>query len=510
MATGEATSTIARADYIGPDACGDCHAAQYAMWQGSLHRTMNQRAADAKVLGAAGTVTYAGGEMTFAKDASAYVMTLARGNVTTRYRVTRTIGTHGLQEYVGTELPSGTEEVRLPFAWWPRAQGWFAQPYFDPWFAKETDFDAYAPVKEPWAERCPWCHSTYPFELRIARSSAKNIGHGFEQFFTSTTAPAQADRLAVDEQVTTGISCESCHLGGRAHRDGAPIHFVPIGAASTTDAPRPTTFKQERADATVVNRVCAQCHSGPSPRLADGTSLRNSSEALDLAASTCKARCTDCHDPHALGSDEKRANAACVTCHDRFASADAGKTHASHESATTCLDCHMPKVVMGIDHVVRTHRISSPTNATILETAGPNACNLCHLDRSITWMLDELKRGWDVTPNRAGLAPHPKTYGDLDAPVGEVWLASKEPALRLLATDAYARGANVGLLRIAWPLLVGRLTDELPHLRAWAWFAVQTAAGRLGKPVAVDAFDPRAPTEQRARAIERLRTHIAP
>jgi hypothetical protein len=381
--------------------------------------------------------------------------------------------------------------VRLPFAWWPALRGWFPQPYFDPWFAKERDFDAYAAVREPWAERCPWCHSTYPFAQRIARASARPVGHGFEQYFAA--APG-SDRLATEQQVTVGISCESCHLGGRAHADGAAIQFVPEGATPRPGAPVPTTFAAERRDAAIVNRVCAQCHSGPSPRLADGTALRNSSEALDLAASACTtARCTDCHDPHTGGSDDTRAIAACTGCHPAYAD----PAHGGH-TAATCLDCHMPRMVMGIDHVVRTHRISSPADPARLAAATPNACNLCHVDRSIAWTVRELRAGWDVRLDPRGW----RAYGDLARPVGEVWRTSKEPAMRLLAADAYARSPDP---RSALPALLDGLADPLPHLRAWTQLAVERALGRRLTPAELDV---RAAPEVRAAQLAKLRATL--
>src|SRR5512143_2091236 len=221
-------SNIARADYIGPEACGECHAPQHALWSASLHRVMNARVTDpGAVIGdfSGATVRFRTGSATFDRTLGGYGMTLRDGAREVRYRVTRTIGHRGLQEYVGVE-DGKTDEVRLPFGWWPRAGGWMPQVAFDPWLT-DGDFDPFTPVRDPWAERCPWCHSTYPFAQRIARASGpREVGHGLEQFFTS--APG-SERLAVDEQVTTGISCESCHLGGRAHAAGGPIHFVPQG-----------------------------------------------------------------------------------------------------------------------------------------------------------------------------------------------------------------------------------------------------------------------------------------
>ena len=512
-----AGSTIARRDYIGPAACGECHPDQHAQWATSLHPVMNQLARGDAVIGdfAGVVVRYAGGEVRFDRDTKmGYTMTLAKGARTVRYRVTRTIGRRSLQEYVGIEAPAdGAEasgaEVRLPFGWWPKRGGWYPQPYFDPWLP-EDQVDVYAPVRESWAERCPWCHSTYAFEQRIARASARPVGHGFEQQFVAEAGPRMEgagvtpapgiDRLAVEQQVTVGISCESCHLGGRAHAAGAPIHFVPHGAEPRPGAAVPTTFARERADAAIVNTVCAQCHSGPSPRLADGTALRNSSEALDLAASPCAtARCVDCHDPHRGGFDELRAIAACTGCHDALADPASARTHAGHAPATTCLDCHMPRLVMGIDRFVRTHRISSPTDPRVLASAGPNACNLCHLDRSIAWTVDELRTQFEVRLDPRGW----KSYGHPEAAVGEVWLGSAEPALRLIAAAAYAR-SPLGAFMV--PELVRGLADPLAHVRTWTLLALEQL---LHRRISDAEFDPRAPPEERARQLERLRLRPA-
>ena len=475
-------SSIAARDYIGPDACGECHAEQLALWRTSLHRVMNQRAdADSIIAPDGATLAYRDG--TVKLDGN--TLTFARGAQSVRYRITRTIGRKALQEFVGI-ADGSTEEVRLPVGWWPRLGGLYPQPFFDPWL-REDDLDIYAPVKEPWAERCPWCHSTYPFEQRIARSSGpKSLGHGLEQYFVG---PPGGVRLAVGQQVTTGISCESCHLGGRAHAAGSDIHFVPLGAEARPGAPAPTAFAVERLDAGIVNTVCAQCHSGPSPRLPDGSATRNSSEALDLAASSCTtARCTHCHDPHRGGSSEARAIAACTECHSAFRDPATARAHAGKEHGdVTCLDCHMPKIAMGIDHYVRSHRISSPANPVMLAAAAPNACNLCHLDRSIRWTLAELEKD----------AGNLDAYGDPDESVGAVWLASAEPDIRVTAAMAYARSK---LGRYALPELLPLLDDARPYVRTWTQFAVEEILGTK-----LTGYDPRAPSTQRRAAIQRLR-----
>ena len=511
----QADSTIAARDYVGPTACGECHPDEHAKWSASLHRVMNQRvgiAAGGASAGGAGArgdapampigdfdsavVKYAGGEARFERIGGAPTMTVVKAGATVRYRVTRTIGVRGLQEYVGIEDGGAGNEVRLPFGWWPRRGGWYPQPYFDPWLTEER-FDAFAPVREPWAERCPWCHSTYPFEQRIARATGRNLGHGLERHFEAAPVPANRDRLALERQITIGISCESCHLGGRAHADGAPMHFVPIGATAIAGAPAPSTFTDERRDPEIVNAVCAQCHSGPSPHFPDGAATRNSSEALELRAGACdRIRCVDCHDPHRADSrlDEARSLAACTRCHDSLADPAAARAHSQHD-AVSCLDCHMPRVTMGIDRYVRTHRISSPTDAGMLRASAPNACNLCHLDRTLQWTVDELAARHDVRLDTRG-------WKALDDNVGETWLASSEPAVRLVAAMAYARSPSVALRRASLPQLLLGLDDPLAYVRTWMAFAVEEV---LGRKLRDGEYDPRAPAAERRRALAKLR-----
>jgi predicted CXXCH cytochrome family protein len=255
----------------------------------------------------------------------------------------------------------------------------------------------------------------------------------------------------------------------------------------------PETFAEQRRDADVVDAVCAQCHSGPSPRLVDGTALRNSSEALDLRRSPCRGiRCTDCHDPHRADAraDTARSLAACTRCHERLAEPATARLHAGrgHDGAT-CLDCHMPRVVMGIDRFVRTHRISSPSDARLIAEDAPNACNLCHLDRTLRWTVAALRDGWDVR-----LSPH----GPIDDPAGVRWLASASPALRILATDAFSRSPfAAGSLRE----LARGLDDPLAYVRSWTKLSLESV---LGRPLSLAEYDPRAPAPARARAIAAL------
>jgi hypothetical protein len=152
----------------------------------------------------------------------------------------------------------------------------------------------------------------------------------------------------------------------------------------------------------------------------------------------------------------------------------------------------MPRIVMGIDRYVRTHRISSPTNPKLLAEAAPNACNLCHLDRSIDWMLGALRDHWDVR-----LQVSDQAYGDRN--VGDVWLASMVPAIRLVAAHAYAR-SPLGKTMLAE--LARGLADPLAYVRAWTLFALEDL---LGRRLRTDEYDARAPLDVRGAQLAHLR-----
>jgi hypothetical protein len=156
----------------------------------------------------------------------------------------------------------------------------------------------------------------------------------------------------------------------------------------------------------------------------------------------------------------------------------------------------MPRVTQGLEAVVRTHRISSPTDARMLAAGAWNACNVCHLDRSIAWTLSELERGW-----RKKIEAEPawaSAYGGLDRPVGQAWLAGKDPSMRLVAAQAYAASP---LGRDALPLLTRALDDPIAVNRVFGTFAVERVRGRALAPEEFDVLDG---PENRRRKIATL------
>ena len=49
------------------------------------------------------------------------------------------------------------------------------------------------------------------------------------------------------------------------------------------------------------------------------------------------------------------------------------------------MNCHMPHTTYGLFSAIRSHRIDNPSVQVSVESGRPNACNLCHLDRTLEW-----------------------------------------------------------------------------------------------------------------------------
>ena len=256
-----------------------------------------------------------------------------------------------------------------------------------------------------------------------------------------------------------------------------------------------------------MNSVCAQCHSAKVDHYSNGAAQWNSSEALDMAAGDCSSEilCTDCHNPHLAGQpggspDRPSTLKACVSCHEEYKSAEFANAHSGHptSSEVNCLDCHMPKLNQGLETAVRTHRISSPTDRRMLRKGEPNACNLCHLDKSVAWTVEQLNDRWD-----ANLEPSKswnKAYGgSLEIPTGIAWLRHKNHVVRLIATQAYSE-SELGATHIS--LLLPELLNEYAVNRLFGLVAIQKI---IGRELTEEEYDLLAPPDVRKQQVARLR-----
>ena len=246
--------------------------------------------------------------------------------------------------------------------------------------------------------------------------------------------------------VTLGISCEACHLGAKQHaeRKLKKPKFFPTSPHlhNLTNNPY-MEFGRTHSN---VNWACGRCHVGQRPQYAAGMATWNSTEYSDAMRGSCytQLKCISCHNPHqTIGKQwqltPEKDDQSCVSCHRQYASTEAVAKHTHHQPGTAgsrCMNCHMPRINEGMQDVVRTHMIFSPTNEKMLEANHPNACNLCHVDQPIDWTLDHLKQWYGKTYSQQNIA---ENYPLRDAPVAIGWLRSDFEPVRLVAADALTR-----------------------------------------------------------------------
>jgi predicted CXXCH cytochrome family protein len=122
--------------------------------------------------------------------------------------------------------------------------------------------------------------------------------------------------------------------------------------------------------------------------------------------------CFSCHDPHGTGNQgivREKGNALCLTCHGpntqngpHAASIEQHTHHAAGSAGSACIACHMPQIAETIGDVkVRSHTFHFvwPTQTEALKI--PNACNVCHTDKTSGWATAALRSWSDRSPWRA-------------------------------------------------------------------------------------------------------------
>ena len=153
----------------------------------------------------------------------------------------------------------------------------------------------------------------------------------------------------------------------------------------------------------------------------------------------------------------------------------------------------MPYTTFGLLKAIRSHLIDSPSIAATEATGRPNACNLCHLDRTLAWSADALQR-WFGTPLPALDADERTTAA------GVLWLLRGDAGQRALAAWSSAWPAAREASGSAWmaPMLIPLLDDPYAAVRFNAWRSLRSLPGYEGL-----AYDYVAPAERRRQVAER-------
>lgn len=351
-------------------------------------------------LEAAGRITVGLGVTSrmFRREGKFFIETDGPEGARQTFEIKYTFGVRPLQQYL-VELPRGRVQC-LPIAWNTQKQRWFH--LYPGEHIPAGDTLHWTRPLQNWNYMCAECHST-----------------NLEKKYDLETDAYHTTWSEID------VSCETCHGPGSLHVELADSVGVFWDRRLGYGLPR---LKDE--DPRVEIETCAPCHARRRviyPHELEGQPLRSRYPLLDYYTPELLdgnlyyadgqileedyvygsfiqskmyqsgVRCTDCHDPHTLrvkfmdpgapwGTVPE--NRLCTGCHTN--QHPAGKydtpSHHHHPDAskpgTKCVECHMPETTYMVADPRRDHSLRNPRPDLTIDLGIPNACNLCHNDRS--------------------------------------------------------------------------------------------------------------------------------
>jgi tetratricopeptide (TPR) repeat protein len=485
-------------EYVGSQACAECHHAEHAAWQGSQHSRAMQHATPGTVLGdfADARFSFQGVDSRFFKrDDRYFVRTDGPDGTLADFEVRYTFGVEPLQQYL-VELPGGRLQA-LALSWDSRPAGAGGQRWFRQYPNEQIDHRDelhWTGRAQNWNFMCADCHST---DVR------KGFDAGSDSFDTRWSE--------------ISVGCESCHGPGSAHlawsrspRASDPSRGLAVamderrGVHWAIDPASGNAKRSSPRDSDRELQVCAQCHSRRAqfaegyragqpyydhylPATLDAGLYHPDGQQHDEVFTWGSFRqsrmhqagvtCSDCHEPH--GQKLRAAgNAVCGQCHTSAKyDAPSHHFHPSGSPGAQCVNCHMPATTYMVVDPRRDHAIRVPRPDLSLALHTPDACTGCHRDREPQWAANAVAKWYG--PGRRQ-EPH---FGQaLDA--GRRAQPGAAPALLALLTDpaqpAIVRATAVDLLsRYPGAAADGAIRQALsaadPQLRHAAVAAQQAA-----------------------------------
>ena len=397
--------------YVGAQACAKCHATVQHQWAESLHKKILQPATELTIKGdfAAGKLLLQGSTYLLQhRNGNYYITESELTGKPWEHRVDYTLGERRVQHYL-TTLPDGRIMV-LPSTWDVLRKTWVHN------LEIENPEESAGPEMQVWNKSCFSCHVS---------SGQKNFDLENSRYHTTWQDP--------------GVNCERCHGPGSEHVSAAGANKLDAEARARI---KETIVNPARLDPLRSSMICAECHSFrdvyadgfsaganysdfflpimqyrlPSQDSAywpDGRPRWISNEAFGLWQSQCflkgGATCTTCHsqahDVDIARNPQLRPdnNALCLKCHQAIASDITAHTHhAANSTGSSCVECHMPAVVVSLRAEMRDHSISIPVPENTIRHDIPNACNLCHRDKDANWAVQHMN-AWYGDKGRAKL-----------------------------------------------------------------------------------------------------------
>jgi hypothetical protein len=510
--------------YVSSNTCQSCHPQQYSTWHASYHRTMTQVATPETALGDFDdrSVTFHGLNYHFQRRGRELWVEMDdpgwTGPVELAPRIERQIvlmtGSHHDQDYWYATPQSGRDLRLLPLDWRVKEKKWvpFGAAFLLP---PHAEFD-YSPSK--WTQTCIKCHATYgeqmvdPLSEQVDARVAE-FGIACEACHGPAADHVRANRDPIrrywlhfgggrDDTITNPAKldaarssqvCGQCHGQWSERRAGVDLEDSPARYRPGGQVEQNRIYQQFAAAEPARASADPQKHEFMKYLLAneqdyllrsfwsDGMVRISGREYTGMIESPCfrggKFDCLSCHAMHPAEDDprplsewaddqlapDKGGNRACLQCHEKFASPEALTAHTYHapdSSGSTCYNCHMPFTGYGILKAHRSHQIDSPSVAATVQTGRPNACNACHLDRSLAWTADLLA-------SRYGIARPELGADDATVAASVLWALRGDAGQRILAAAYMGWEPAIAASHSDWmiPYLIELMGDPYDAVR---------------------------------------------
>ncbi len=496
-------------NYLKSTDCLVCHENHYASWRETHHSRMTQNITPSTVQGdfeRENTLEYLNVKAVMQRRGAEFWMNFAYADGKKEsFKIERTVGSRRIEQYVAKT--NNGQYFRLPVAYdltqkrWMNLNGSFFYP----------DGDNFNQHTAQWDTNCVFCHNVkaqpnFNFQTKLAKTEVSELG----------------------------IACGACHGQGAEHAELAASPLTRTlwhsDANAETKIVNPLKIDSDRA-----LMVCGHCHGQriPEPQTriteilskgdpfdagedlsklyrpihrettignvsfanrfwADGSPRLTAYEYQGLTASKCflngekgnRINCLSCHTMHEgdvngqLTAD-KKTNLACTQCHQQLNNPDTLALHTKHTAnseGSSCDSCHTPQVVYGVMSFHPSHQITVPNPELTAQKQVPNACNQCHVDKSVNWAIEQTKTLWTERYKNAQTS----TDEQFNFPEGVRGLFAGDALTRALSANALAEHSDIN-----WsaPFLLQSLTSEnYPVVRYFAANGLTAAHWNLPKP----------------------------
>ncbi len=124
------------------------------------------------------------------------------------------------------------------------------------------------------------------------------------------------------------------------------------------------------------------------------------------------------------------------------------------------MNCHMPHTSYALFSAIRNHQIASPNITSSIQRGVPNACNLCHLDKTLAWTQQHVGDWY-------GHESHELSSEQESISAALLWLLKGHAAQRVIAAWHFGWGPAKETSGDDWlaPLLAPLLKDPYGVVR---------------------------------------------